>query len=71
MIENRLLTVRETANLLGLKPGTVYLYLRTHQIGFIRVGRWAVRVPQSEVQRLLQLGHVPAVVSEGAVAEKN
>jgi excisionase family DNA binding protein len=56
-------TVRETAEELGLSPATLRAWIRERRIGYIRLGR-AVRVPASEIRRLIERGTVPAIRGE-------
>jgi excisionase family DNA binding protein len=53
-----MLTVRETANRLGLQECTIRAWLAARKIDFVRLGR-AVRIPESEVCRLIEANTVP------------
>jgi excisionase family DNA binding protein len=53
-------TIRETAEELGLSPATIRAWIRQRRIGYVRLGR-AVRIPVSEIQRLVERGTVPAI----------
>ena len=53
-------TVNETADELGLSVGTIRLWIRKRHIGYVRLGR-AVRIPASEIRRLVERGTVPAI----------
>jgi excisionase family DNA binding protein len=55
-------TVREAAEELGLSPATIRAWIRRRKIGYVRLGR-AVRIPVTEIRRLLDQGMVPAVRS--------
>jgi excisionase family DNA binding protein len=56
----RLLSVRETADRLGLKPGTVRAWLlRRKNLPFVRCGR-AVRIPAEAVDRFIATNTVRA-----------
>jgi excisionase family DNA binding protein len=56
----RLLSVRETANRLGLKPGTIRAWLlRRKNLPFVRCGR-AVRIPEDAVVRFIATNTVCA-----------
>jgi excisionase family DNA binding protein len=54
-----LLTVMETAEALNLKQKTIRTWIGLRRIACVRLGR-AVRVPASEIARLLKEGSVPA-----------
>jgi excisionase family DNA binding protein len=58
----RLLRVEEAAELLAVKPSTIRAWLLGRKIGRVRVGERAVRVPLSEVDRLVAEGTIPAKV---------
>jgi excisionase family DNA binding protein len=53
-------TVREAAEELGLSPATIRAWLRQRRIGYVRLGR-AVRIPASELRRVVERGTVPAI----------
>lgn len=53
-------TVREAAEELGLSPATIRLWIRQRRIGYVRLGR-AVRIPASEIHRIVERGTVPAI----------
>jgi excisionase family DNA binding protein len=53
-----MLTVRETAERLGLRECTIRAWLSARKISFVRLGR-AVRIPESEVSRLIETNTVP------------
>ena len=55
----KLLTIDVAAGVLGLKPPTLRAWMARRKIGFVRLGR-ATRIPQSEVDRLVERGFVPA-----------
>jgi excisionase family DNA binding protein len=52
-------TVAETATALSLSPATIRSWIASRRIGVVRLGR-AVRVPSTEIARLLEAGYVPA-----------
>ncbi len=54
-----MLTVAEVAKHLGLKEGTVRLWISRRKIAHVKLGR-AVRVPQEEIERLIRENTVPA-----------
>lgn len=56
---NKPLTIREAAESLNLSQPTIRAWVARRKIGVIRLGR-AVRIPATEVQRLLTEKTVPA-----------
>lgn len=52
-METTLYTVREAAKLLTLKESTLYRWILDKKIHPIRVGTRAVRIPRTEIQRIL------------------
>jgi len=60
MATARLLKVPEAAEMLALSQKTIWQWIGERRIGVIRLGR-AVRVPQSEVDRLMEEGTTPAL----------
>jgi excisionase family DNA binding protein len=55
----QLRTVRQTAERLTVAPQTIRLWMSTGRLGFVRLGR-AVRIPDSEIERLLDQGWISA-----------
>jgi excisionase family DNA binding protein len=51
-------TVREAAELLGLKENTMRNWIQFKKIGVIRLGRM-IRIPESEIKRILEDGLRP------------
>lgn len=64
MIEERLLTVEETAQRLGLKPATIRRMIFQRRIDTVRPSVRAVRVPESAVRKILENCYRPAVQVE-------
>jgi excisionase family DNA binding protein len=58
------LTVGETATALGLSPHTVRAWITQRRLGHVRLGR-SIRVPSSEVSRLLHDNFRPAKATLG------
>ncbi len=56
---NRLLTVPQFAESLGLKESTIRAWIAQRRIGIVRLGR-AVRILEDEGQRLISEGTIPA-----------
>jgi excisionase family DNA binding protein len=64
MIENsQMLTVFEAAKSLAVKPQTVRLWAAQRKIACVRLGR-SVRIPATEISRLVTLGYTPAAPQE-------
>jgi excisionase family DNA binding protein len=55
----KLLKVPEAAGMLALSQKTIWQWIGNRRIGVVRLGR-AVRVPLSEIERLLEEGETPA-----------
>lgn len=55
----RLLTVKETAERLGMKPATIRLWIALRKLGHVKLSR-AVRIPESEVDRMIRENTIPA-----------
>lgn len=55
-METTLYTVREAAKLLTLKESTLYRWLFDKKIRPVRVGTRAVRIPKTEIDRVLLEG---------------
>jgi excisionase family DNA binding protein len=60
MSKSRPLTIREAAEALNLSQPTIRAWIARRRIGFIRIGGRSIRVPTSEIDRLLSEGMVPA-----------
>jgi excisionase family DNA binding protein len=60
MRTRKLLTVDEAADALTLKPKTIRAWIASRRIGIVRIGR-AIRIPLSEIDRLIEEGTIPAV----------
>ncbi len=54
-----LYTVREAAEALTLRPSTIYRWLFDRKITPVRVGARALRIPQSEIDRIIAEGSKP------------
>jgi excisionase family DNA binding protein len=59
MGSTRLLKVPEVADILALSQKTVWQWIGLRRIAVVRLGR-AVRIPQSEIDRLMEEGTTPA-----------
>ena len=62
MNQERVFTVREAAEQLGLSIATIRVWIRQRKIGYLRLGH-AVRIPSCEIRRLVEQGMIPAVRS--------
>lgn len=58
-----LLSVVETANILGLKPATVRAWLSRRKLPRVNCGR-AVRIPAEAVEQFIERNTVPAKSGE-------
>lgn len=56
----KLVKVPEAAEMLTLSQKTLWQWVGSRRIGVIRLGR-AVRIPLSEIERLLEEGTTPAI----------
>jgi excisionase family DNA binding protein len=54
-----MLTVGEAAEQLGLSPKTVWAWVYSRRLGFVRLGR-SVRIPQATIEELIEAGSIPA-----------
>jgi excisionase family DNA binding protein len=59
MPPSKLFKVPEAAEVLALSQKTVWQWIAMRRIGVIRLGR-AVRIPESEIDRLISEGATPA-----------
>ena len=55
-----LLSVPEAAEALGVQPATIRSWIYRRRVVYVRVGR-SVRVPESEIARIITAGTVPAL----------
>jgi excisionase family DNA binding protein len=58
--EEKLLRVTEVAQRLGLQVSTIRRWLLLHRIEAVHIGDRAVRIKESEVDRIILQGTVPA-----------
>ena len=65
MITEKLLTVTEVAERLGLKEATIRRMILRRGIDTVRPSVRAVRVPESAVRRIWEHGYRPAVQNGG------
>lgn len=55
----RLLTVKQAADEMGLSARTIWAWVYARKLGVVRLGR-AVRIPQTAIDELIEFGTVPA-----------
>jgi excisionase family DNA binding protein len=55
---DRLLTISEAAQVLGIRPQTLYLWVSQRRIPFRKIGR-LVRFTESDLQDFVELGRQP------------
>lgn len=60
MAPAKLLKVPEAAEMLTLSPKTMWQWVGERRIAVVRLGR-AVRIPLSEIERLMEEGTTPAI----------
>jgi excisionase family DNA binding protein len=58
--ESTLLTTAQAAERLAIKESTVRAWLLARRLFHVRIGRRAVRIPLTEVNRIIAEGSVPA-----------
>jgi excisionase family DNA binding protein len=58
--ESLLLRVPEAARLLGIQETTLRAWLLARRVSRVRLGSRCIRVPASEVHRLIREGTIPA-----------
>lgn len=56
----RLYTPKRVGEILGLKTCTIRLWIALRKIGSVKIGDRAIRVPESEIAKLIEAGYVPA-----------
>ena len=57
---NRLLRVEEFAAALSVKPSAIRRWLLERRVSSVKVGRKLIRIPASEIDRLVEAGFRPA-----------
>jgi len=60
MEDQKLLSIQQAAERLGLRPVTVRLWAARRKLAIVRLGRRRL-IPQSEVERLIAENLVPAL----------
>lgn len=59
----KMLTASEAAEMLGLRPATIRSWIWKRQIRYVKVSR-SVRIPADEVQRMIESGTRPAMMTK-------
>jgi excisionase family DNA binding protein len=59
-VEKKLLTIDEFAAITGLRPVTIRMWAAARKISSVKLGRRALRIPASELDRLIEKGLRPA-----------
>ena len=65
MMQEKLFTVREASEQLGLQQSTLRKWILQRKVGVCKLGR-AVRIPARIVSRLIEQGYRPPVQIDGA-----
>lgn len=60
MTEQQLLTAAQVADRLSMKESTIRAWLLRRRLSYVHVGKRAVRIPVSEVERIIDEGIVSA-----------
>ncbi|MGC2212676.1 MAG: helix-turn-helix domain-containing protein [Silvibacterium sp.] len=58
---SKLLTITEAAEQLSVKPKTLRAWIAARRISVVRPMGWALRIPASEVTRIVEEGTIAAV----------
>jgi excisionase family DNA binding protein len=58
---SKLLTISEAAQELSVKPKTLRAWIGAKRITVVRPGGWSIRIPASEIERIVAEGTVTAV----------
>jgi excisionase family DNA binding protein len=59
-IQERLLRVPDFADRLGLRVSTVRSWVLHRRIRVVRVSKRAIRIPESEADKIIEAGTIPA-----------
>jgi excisionase family DNA binding protein len=57
----KLLTVKEAAERLSLRPCTVRKWLFERRVAYVRVGRRAVRLREADIEKIIRENYTPAL----------
>ena len=58
---SKLLTIGEAALELNMKPKTLRAWISARRISVVRPMEWAIRIPASEIERIVQEGTISAL----------
>jgi excisionase family DNA binding protein len=59
-LSEKLLHVKEVAECLGLRVSTIRSWVLHRRIEAVRVGRRAIRIPSSAIEKIVRDGRIPA-----------
>ena len=59
-MRDELLTVWQTARELSVPVGAIRSWIKARRIGIVRLGPRTIRIPRSELQRIIAAGAIPA-----------
>lgn len=57
----KLLTVKEAAERLCLRPSTIRKWLLRRELSYVKVGKRSIRITEREVDRLITSGSRPSI----------
>jgi len=60
-MDAKLLTLEQAAERLGLKVVTVRMWASARKIARVKIGRRAVRIPETEIEKIIERGLIPAL----------
>jgi excisionase family DNA binding protein len=60
-VHRGVITIPEAARVLGLKEATIRAWILRRKISYCKIGSKSVRIPTSEIDRILQENVVPAL----------
>lgn len=58
----KLLTVPEAADRLRLQPSTIRKWLFERRLTYVRVGRRAVRIRETDIEKIIRENYTPALM---------
>ena len=60
MENKKLMRVFQASEALTLSEATLRAWIASRRIGYVRLGRRAIRIPMAEIEKILAVGAVPA-----------